>query len=96
MGLTGVKVGADHLFAVDGVEAGQPAGPSGRLVAVQLGVGEASGLILLQPVTPAVPRHPPIRTRGFRVDKGLCREGRDSVSYSSKSDADANMMLPDK
>lgn len=69
--VTRVKVGADHLLAVDGVEAGQGAAPPSRAVAVQLGVCEAPRFILLQLVTPAVPRHPAVCTRRLCVHKGL-------------------------
>lgn len=90
-----MELGADHLFAVDGVEAGQGSAPSSRAVAVQLGVGEAPRFILLQPVTPAVPRHPSVRTRRFRVHRGLWGGGPDGVSQPLKSRTQINMLTPD-
>lgn len=69
---TCMEISADHLFAVNGVEASQKA--SFCVVTVQLGICP-NPRVLHQLVTPAIPWDPTVCTLRFFIYKILCREG---------------------
>lgn len=68
-----MKVGADHLFTVDGVKGGKGASSSiFRVVTLQLGLMKAERRVPHQLITPAVPRNPTISAHSFFIDKRFC------------------------
>lgn len=70
-----MEVSADHLFGVNGVEAGQNTSSyTFCRVTVQPGICEVSRFVLHQLVTPAVPWDPAILTHCFFIYKRLCRK----------------------
>lgn len=75
LGLTGVKVGADHLFAVDGVKGGEGASSSSfRRVTVLQGFVKAEVRVLHQLIAPAVPGSPAQTAHRLFVCRRFCRK----------------------
>lgn len=68
-----MEVGADQLFAVNGVETSQKCSPL-RDAAVVAGICEVLWHVFYQLVTEATPRHPAVFTRRVIIDKRRCRK----------------------
>lgn len=76
LGLTGMKVGADHLFAVDGVKGGEGASSSSafRRVTVLQGFVKAEMRVLQQLIAPAVPGSPAQTAHRLFICRRFCRK----------------------
>lgn len=70
-----MEISADHLFGVNGVEAGQKASSSLYVFTVLLSAFKVLWCVIHQLVTPAVPWDPTMWTLCFFILKRLCREG---------------------
>lgn len=70
--LTWMKVGADHLFSVDGVKGGEGASSIFHVVTVLLGFVKAEMRVLHQLITPAVPRNPARSAHRLFICRRFC------------------------
>lgn len=78
-----MKVGADHLYTVDGVEGGEGASSPIFLCALLQGIVEAERPVPHQLVTPAVPRGPALSAQRFFIRRSFCRNGEERRSLGS-------------